>query len=86
VHPHLKRVARTRVYARALLPHFSGAEGTPDVGRTYNFREVMGGSTTGKPAPRLASGAQLWRLNQLGMLGQALNAEEQVPPIVPASC
>jgi hypothetical protein len=44
----------------------------------YNFREVVGGSTTGKPVPRLASGAQLWRLNQLGILGQALNAEGRV--------
>src|SRR5262249_20049574 len=32
----------------------------------------------GKPGARLASGAQLWRLNQLGILSEALNAEEPV--------
>ena len=42
------------------------------------FREVTGSCTTGGPGARLASGAQLWRLNQLGILRQALNAEEPV--------
>jgi hypothetical protein len=44
----------------------------------YNFREVTGSCTSGKPGARLASGAQLWRLNQLGILRDALNAEERV--------
>jgi hypothetical protein len=55
--------------------------GFGDVGEargTYNFCEVVGGNTTGKPVARLASGAQLWRLNQLGILAQALNAEGRV--------
>ena len=42
------------------------------------FREVTGSCTTGKPGARLASGAQLWRLNQLGILREALKAEEPV--------
>jgi hypothetical protein len=44
----------------------------------YNFRGVTGSCTTGKPGARLASGAQLWRLNQLGILGEALNEEQRV--------
>jgi len=44
----------------------------------HNFCEVTGSCTTGKPGARLASGAQLWRLNQLGILSEALNAEEPV--------
>jgi len=39
---------------------------------------VTGSRTTGGPVARLASGAQLWRLNQLGILSEALNAEEPV--------
>ena len=34
----------------------------------------------------MASGAQLWRLNQLGILREALNAEERVSAIVLANC
>ena len=39
---------------------------------------MTGSCTTGKPAARLASGAQLWRLKQLGILSEALNAEEPI--------
>ena len=34
---------------------------------------------TGEVAPRLATGAQLWRLNQLGLLSEALGEQSQVP-------
>jgi hypothetical protein len=56
----------------------SGFGDVGEAGGTYNFREVTSGSTTGKPVTRLASGAQLWRLNQLGILGEALIAEGRV--------
>jgi hypothetical protein len=44
------------------------------------------GSATGASVARLASGAQLWRLNELGILGQALNAGERVSADRAANC
>jgi hypothetical protein len=35
-------------------------------------------TTTGEAVARLASGAQLWRLNQLGILREALHGEDRV--------
>src|SRR5262245_14215863 len=41
-------------------------------GRHPQFSLVTGTCTTGRPVARLASGVQLWRLNQLGILSEAL--------------
>jgi hypothetical protein len=44
------------------------------------IRSVASGTTTPDDAApaRLASGGQLWRLNELGLLGEALKAQDRV--------
>jgi hypothetical protein len=39
---------------------------------------MAGDIATRETMPRLASGAQLWRLNKLGLLADALTVEERV--------
>jgi hypothetical protein len=38
----------------------------------------MTGVAPNEVVARLASGAQLWRLNELGLLGEALHAEDRL--------
>jgi hypothetical protein len=46
--------------------------------RPHTILVMTGVAPTDKVVARLASGAQLWRLNELGILGEALKVEERV--------
>jgi hypothetical protein len=46
--------------------------------RPHTILAMTGVAPTDKAVARLASGAQLWRLNELGILREALHAEDRI--------